>query len=58
VVAKVAATNSFGTGIESDVNEAGALIETVPHKPDSSPTRGPQTHESQIHLEFEPLVGV
>ena len=43
VVAKVKATNSFGTGTESDVNTSGALIETVPHKPAAAPTRGTQT---------------
>ena len=45
VVAKVQATNAYGTGSESPANTVGALIEVVPHKP-NTPARGPLTHET------------
>lgn len=48
MVAKVTATNSFGTSEESEVNQSGALIETLPHKHANAPTRGELTHETQI----------
>jgi hypothetical protein len=57
VVAKVTATNAFGTSPESDLNVAGARIETVPHQPTSPPTRGAQTHETQIQLQLTALTG-
>jgi hypothetical protein len=56
VVAKATATNSFGTSQESEVNQSGALIETLPHKPANAPTRGVLTYETQIQLEYHPLV--
>jgi hypothetical protein len=57
VVAKVTATNSFGTSEESEVNTSGALIETLPHAHANAPTRGALTHETQIEIDFQALVG-
>ena len=56
IVAKVTATNNYGTSTESLLNTEGALIETVPHKLSSAPTRVASTTESQIVLEFSPLL--
>lgn len=57
VVAKVTATNYFGTSDASVPNTEGALIEVVPHKPTAAPTRGELTDERQIHLEYAALEG-
>jgi hypothetical protein len=56
VVAKATATNAFGTSTESAPNTAGALIETTPLAP-AAPTRGSQTHETQIQVDYAGLSG-
>jgi len=57
VVAKVTATNAFGTSDESDPNSSGALIETVPLQPAAAPTRGALSGETQIQLDYAGLTG-
>jgi titin len=57
VVAKVQATNAFGTSTESTPSTAAALVEVVPHKP-NTPVRGALTHETQIELTYDTLTGV
>jgi titin len=53
----VQATNAYGTSSESPPSTGAALIEVVPHKP-NTPRRAAQTHETQIELEYDALTGV
>jgi hypothetical protein len=56
LVAKVTATNAYGTSPESEPNTAGALIEAVPHAP-AAPSRGGLTDEVQLQVVLTALEG-
>lgn len=61
VVVKVAATNSIGNSAWSQLSSVYpivALIQTIPHKPESKPQRGPQTTTTQIHVLINSLTGL
>lgn len=42
-------TNAYGESSLSDVIE-GLLVETVPHKPSTTPMRGDLTTQTQLHV--------
>ena len=58
VVAKITATNTYGTSAESVLNTEGALIEVVPHKPPTIPRKGWATNENVIEIFYDALTGV
>ena len=55
VIARVSATNQIGTSDFSDLNSITGLIQTVPGKPPTEPSRGPLTTTSQIHVQIGEL---
>lgn len=56
VKAKVTATNTYGTSVESTLNtEVVALIEVVPHKPPTIPRKGWNTNENVIEIFYDAL---
>jgi hypothetical protein len=52
VVARVTAINEKGQGEYSEVNSKGALVEVLPLAPSNAPTRGDETNESQIEVDW------
>lgn len=57
VVAKMQATNALGTSTESSPSSVTALVEVVPHKPNTS-LLDSLTHEMQIQLTYDALTDV
>lgn len=56
VVVRASATNPQGTSAFSEGNTAGALARTVPLSP-LPPTRGDETTENQVEVEWISVVG-
>jgi hypothetical protein len=61
VIVKVTATNTYGTSVESDINSLPnevALVEVVPHKPPTIPSKGWNTNENVIEIFYDQITGV
>jgi hypothetical protein len=52
VVSRVTAINEKGQGEYSEINTDGALIYVLPLSPSDAPTRGEETNESQIEVDW------
>lgn len=57
VKVEVASINAIGTGLLSNANTAGALIEVVPAKPPVPPIRDALTTQSSITVDYTVLTG-
>ena len=55
--ARVIAVNSIGESIPSILNSFGALIEMVPHKPPTAPTKNYATTQNSLVIDYLHLVG-
>ena len=55
VLAKVYASNSIGESPVSDENTITALIQALPHKPSTPPTRNSATTDSQLVVDWTSL---
>lgn len=53
IVAKVAATNTNGTGVYSEENTLGVTAQGVPSAPTAAPSRGAQTTKSQVDVQWQ-----
>jgi hypothetical protein len=57
IVAIVEAKNSIGYSPESDVNTTGVLAQTVPQSPLLPPSKGANSSNTQIEVEWNQLLG-
>lgn len=50
---QIAATNARGQGDYSDLNTVGSVAKVVPHTPTQAPTRGSNTNDGQLDVQWE-----
>lgn len=57
IQARVSAINSIGQSVPSLTNSAGSLVEQVPHKPPTAPTKNYSSTQNVIVVDFLELQG-
>jgi hypothetical protein len=54
---RVVSVNAIGPSVASAINSVGPLIEQVPHKPPTAPTKNYSTTQSMLVVNYLPLEG-